>query len=73
MFCETVEGRMNTLSRGQEEILLDNLLGDNVALSQSVRDLLLQAYKQGRSDTLEMLGIEEDDLPGDGEMAAWSA
>ena len=64
---------MNTLSRGQEEILLDNLLGDNVALSQSVRDLLLQAYKQGRSDTLEMLGIEEDDLPGDGEMAAWSA
>ena len=73
MFRETVEGSMNTLSRGQEEILLDNLLGDNVALSQSVRDLLLQAYKQGRSDTLEMLGIEEDDLPGDGEMAAWSA
>lgn len=74
MCCEANRGQRKTVMT--EQAIADHitsLLGPDVAPSPEVELALTMMYRLGRQDTLDMLGLEEDDLPcGDG-MVAWSA
>ena len=49
------------------------LFGDDIELSPEIAQAMQKMYALGRKDTLDYLGITEEDLPSDHDMVAWSA
>lgn len=52
---------------------LKEIMGPNFEPTQELVRMLITAYKLGRQDTLEFLGIDESDLGNDGDVIAWTA
>lgn len=52
---------------------LRSILGETLAVSAEVEQMLVHMYAVGVADTLEMLGIDEEDLPQGEGAVAWTA
>lgn len=49
------------------------LFGDTLHLNPEIARAMRLMYAFGRNDTLEFLGISEEDLPDGEDLVAWSA